>query len=114
MDEEYLDIVVVGDDLLIDGFRLAGIKKYYKVSDEKEAEELLSKLLGQTDISIIIILDKFLEKMDWRIKKRIELTAKPIVVAIPSKDGPIEEEISLAKLIKRALGFDILNSESNK
>ena len=47
------------------------------------------------------------ENCDWRLKKRIEATAKPIVVAIPDSAGPIEQEESLAKLIKRALGVDL-------
>ncbi|MCX8163120.1 MAG: hypothetical protein N3D10_01025 [Candidatus Micrarchaeota archaeon] len=106
-------IVVIGDELAITGFKLAGVQEGYIVEKKEEVEHLLNNFLVDSSIGIIIILDKLLEQVDWKIKRKIELTAKPIVVAIPSKDGPIEEEVSLAKLIKRALGFDILNSNHN-
>jgi len=44
---------------------------------------------------------------DWRLKKKVEATAKPIVVPIPDAQGPIEQEESLSMLIKRALGVDL-------
>jgi vacuolar-type H+-ATPase subunit F/Vma7 len=113
MDQQEGKIVVIGDDVTITGFKLAGVKYFYKVSDINQAKEALEKCLADDSIAILVILDKYLEKMDWRIKRKIELVAKPIVVSIPSKDGPIEEEVSLAKLIKRALGFDIINSKNN-
>ncbi|MEM4137060.1 MAG: V-type ATP synthase subunit F [Candidatus Anstonellaceae archaeon] len=103
-------IIVIGDELSITGFKLAGVQESYIADSAKQAEELLNKFLSDQSIGIIIILDKLLDQVDWKIKRKIEQVAKPIVVAIPSKDGPIEEEVSLAKLIKRALGFDILNS----
>ncbi|MEM3362096.1 MAG: V-type ATP synthase subunit F [Candidatus Anstonellaceae archaeon] len=103
-------IIVIGDELSITGFKLAGVQEGYIAESAKQAEELLNKFLSDQSIGIIIILDKLLDQVDWKIKRKIEQVAKPIVVAIPSKDGPIEEEVSLAKLIKRALGFDILNS----
>ncbi|MFN3910074.1 MAG: V-type ATP synthase subunit F [Candidatus Anstonellaceae archaeon] len=104
-------IVVIGDEFALTGFKLGGVKEGFLVNSSKEAEDLLNKLLSDKSIGIIIIIDKLLEEMDWKTKRKIELSARPIIVSIPSKDGPIEEEVSLAKLIKRALGFDILNSD---
>ncbi|MCX8197531.1 MAG: hypothetical protein N3G80_04445 [Candidatus Micrarchaeota archaeon] len=99
-------IAVIADSATCTGFRLAGAEYTFSLSG-KEAEEKLAQLLSDQDFGIIIVTERLLESCDWRLKKRIEATAKPIVVPIPDAQGPIEQSESLSILIKRALGLDL-------
>lgn len=101
-------IAVLGDQSLLSGFKLAGVKELYHAPTYEEGEALLSKLLSEQSLGIIIVSEELLEKIDHRLKKKVEATAKPVVISIPGKSGPMEQTESLAMLIKRALGFDIM------
>lgn len=99
-------IAVIADNATCTGFRLAGVENTFVMAG-KEAEEKLSALLLDPTFGIIIVTERLVEEGDWRLKRKIEATAKPVVVAIPDSKGPIEQSESLAKLIKRALGVDL-------
>lgn len=100
-------IAVIADSATSTGFRLAGIENTFSLSKQDEAEAKLSELLSDPSYGIIIVTERLLEHCDWRLKKRVEATAKPIVVPVPDSQGQIEQEESLAALIKRALGVDL-------
>jgi len=99
-------IAVIADSATCTGFRLAGVESTFALSGA-DAEAKIGELLSDESFGIIVVSERMVENCDWRLKKRIEATAKPIVVAIPDSAGPIEQEESLAKLIKRALGVDL-------
>lgn len=99
-------IAVIADSATCTGFRLAGVENTFSLSGT-EAEGKLSELLSDERFGIIVVPERLVENCDWRLKKRVEATAKPIVVPIPDSAGPIEQEESLSKLIKRALGVDL-------
>ena len=99
-------IAVIADSATCTGFRLSGVESTFALTGA-EAEAKIAELLGDESFGIIVVSERMVENCDWRLKKRIEATAKPIVVAIPDSAGPIEQEESLAKLIKRALGVDL-------
>ena len=106
MAEHKEKIAVIADSATCTGFRLAGVENTFVLAG-KEAEDCLSALLSDTAYGIVIVTERLLENCDWRLKKRVEATAKPIVVPIPDSGGPIEQSESLAMLIKRALGVDL-------
>jgi vacuolar-type H+-ATPase subunit F/Vma7 len=106
MSENKEKIAVIADSATCTGFRLAGVESTFALSGG-EAEAKIGELLSDESFGIIVVSERMVENCDWRLKKRIEATAKPIVVAIPDSAGPIEQEESLAKLIKRALGVDL-------
>lgn len=99
-------IAVIADAATTTGFRLAGVENTHSL-EGAAAEEKLSELLSDQSNGIIIVSERLVESVDWKLRKRIEATAKPVVVAIPDSKGQIEQSESLGKLIKRALGFDL-------
>ena len=101
-------IAVIGDSSLRTGFRLAGITQLHSAHTPAEAEALLGQLMADPAVGIIIIDERFLDAIDWRLKKKMESVAKPVVVAVPGREGPMEQTESIAKLVKRALGFDLM------
>jgi vacuolar-type H+-ATPase subunit F/Vma7 len=100
-------IAVVGDAPLATGFRLAGVPDVFVVSPGKDFEGLLQKLLSTPDFGIIIVNERYLKGIDWRLKKKVESLAHPVVLGVPPFTGGEEEGESLRALIKRALGFDV-------
>lgn len=104
-------IAVVGDQNLLSGFKLAGVQTLVPTVNIEESEKELSRLMADESIGIIIVSEELLEKIDWRLKRKVEDAAKPVVIAVPGRDGPMEQSESLAKLIKRALGFDIMGKD---
>ena len=108
---ELLDkIIVIGDSATVMGFRLAGVTEAY-IAEGKDAEKKLVELLDRENAGIIIANEGLLAQLDWRVKRRIEALAKPVVIGIPDKFGPSEQAESLSEMIKRALGFELAGSK---
>jgi len=99
-------IIVIGDPSTVMGFRLAGVGEAY-IAEGKDAEKRLAELLDRENAGIIIVTEPVIAGLDWRLKKRIEAIAKPVVVAVPDKGGPSGEAGKLSEMIKRALGFEM-------
>ncbi|RLG19642.1 V-type ATP synthase subunit F [Candidatus Micrarchaeota archaeon] len=103
-------IVVIGDSTLVTGFKLAGVTEYY-VAEGKEAEDKVAELMKAGNAGVIIVNEDLMVQMDWRLKRKIEAAAKPIVVPVPSRKGPVGEAESLREMVKRALGFDLMQKK---
>jgi len=103
-------IAVVGDGATATGFRLAGVTNVYAL-EGKEAEKKTAELLDNEDIEILIINERISASLDWRLKKKISTTARPVVVEVPDKFGTSGQTESLRAMVKRALGFELTNNK---
>lgn len=103
-------IAVIGNSAMVSGFKLSGLQDFFTL-EGKDAEDKLSQLINDPSYGIIILEESVLENADWRLKRRIEAIAKPVVVTVPSPSGPMEQSESIGVLIKRALGFDLMNKK---
>jgi vacuolar-type H+-ATPase subunit F/Vma7 len=99
-------VAIIGDDTLAQGFKLAGIEDFFIVPDE-QVEAKVNELLSNPSYGILIVSERLVEGFDWRLKKKIEASAKPVLIAVPERKGAVEQSESINKLIKRAIGFDI-------
>ena len=99
-------IVVVGYPSTVLGFRLAGIEETYP-AEANDCEETVTKLLERDDVGVVVINRRAVRAFDWRMRRRLEKTTKPVVVEIPDSSGDVQEEEPLGELMKRALGFDL-------
>lgn len=102
-------IAVVGDGATATGFRLAGVTEVYAL-EGKEAEKKIAELLDKEDTEILIINETISASLDWRLKKKINTIARPVVVEIPDKFGTSGQTESLKAMVKRALGFELANN----
>ncbi|MCD6443749.1 hypothetical protein CW710_00070 [Candidatus Bathyarchaeota archaeon] len=100
-----MSIVAVGDRYFVLVFRLVGIRGR-EVSDEKEAEEEVKKLISNEECRVII-LD---ERLAFRVKRlREEIMRKekpyPIFVIVPGLEGSKGLRIQeMHNLIEQAIG----------
>ncbi|MCS4542088.1 MAG: V-type ATP synthase subunit F [Euryarchaeota archaeon] len=110
-------VAVIGDQDTIVGFRLAGIKETYEVGSAEEAAKNLKSLFQRKDINIIVITERIAEQLrkmidDFEAKKE---EVVPIIVEIPDKKGPMRREVTpLQKLVKRAIGIEIILGERGR
>ena len=99
-------ILVLGDAPLVMGFRLAGLENTVQVNEEIFQNELESALT-KPEYGIIITNESMLNKIDWRLKKKLDSIAYPVVIPMPDYSGKSVEGDEIRNLIKRALGFDL-------
>ena len=99
-------IAVIGDAPLVQGFQLAGIENSILTSKE-EFQKTLENYLAKSEFGIIVVNETMLADIDWRLRKRLDIIAYPVVVPIPDISGKSIEGDVIRQLIKRALGFDL-------
>ena len=99
--------IVIGEEALTLGFRLAGISESYTL-EGVEAASKIGELLKRSDVGIIIASTTIRKSLDFRLENAVESSSKPIVVFVPSKaGGAADSEISLQELIRRSIGINL-------
>lgn len=92
---------------LVTGFQLAGLGDTMMVNKE-EFQKTLEDYLAQGEFGIIIVNESMMNVIDWRLRKKLDSIAYPVVVPIPDISGqPSGAGDEIRNLIKRALGFDL-------
>ncbi len=99
--------VVIGSKEICLGLGLAGVKEQYYSDAVDNMTELVERLLQREDVGIIIIDDGSYSSLNWALKKKLEVVAKPSVITVPNYGSRTVESESLSNLVKRALGFDL-------
>jgi vacuolar-type H+-ATPase subunit F/Vma7 len=100
-------IRVIGDNAMVMGFALLGVRDCV-LTTAVNAEEELRKALETEDLGMIILLDDFAAGFSAKTKRRIESTTKPVIVIIPGKAGSGKQGSSnLAAMIKKAIGVEL-------
>ncbi len=104
-------VVVISDKDTVYGFRLAGIEGF-EAKNGEEAKKILVSLLNDDTIGIIGLNESFIASIDQRTQEKIDSVYRPIVVALPVKETLAETTGDarrgyLARLIRKAIGFDI-------
>jgi V/A-type H+-transporting ATPase subunit F len=101
--------VVITDPETADGFRLAGVE--VQACDSSEvAVERLAALLDDESAGIIVINEGLAASIDSRLQKKIDSLYRPIVISLPIREKlelGEDHHAYLARLIRRAIGFDI-------
>lgn len=100
-------IAVVGDVALATGFRLAGISHVFVARRGEEFESRLREVIANPIFGIVIVNESYLPGLDWRLRKKIDNLAHPVVISVADISGKAEEGEDLNELIKKALGFDV-------
>jgi vacuolar-type H+-ATPase subunit F/Vma7 len=111
---QQLDIVVIGDEELVNALRLPGVSKHYVIKGDHDVREnvrnALTELLAGPDIGIVIILEDYIEYIEdlvGQVRKGKGIT--PVIVEVPSKFGTKYPDIRehYRALIREAIGFEV-------
>ena len=99
-------IMVIADAPLVTGFRLAGLEDCVLTTSDgfqKDLEDALKK----PEYGILVVNELMLNTIDWRLKKKLDSMAYPVIIPMPDVSGESTEGEEIRALIKRALGFDL-------
>ncbi len=102
-------LVVLTDSDTADGFRLAGVAVLVADSDEM-ARKQLNALIDDESSGIIAVNEKMMAAIDERTQRKIDSIYRPIIISLPIKERlemGEDHRAYLARLIRRAIGFDI-------
>ncbi len=100
-------LCVVAKPDLVDGFRLAGAEVHSAPSPEL-ATEVLRALLRQPDVGLIALEADYYSSLDDRLRRQVDRSAAPIVVALPvgrALETGEARSAYVAELIQRAIGL---------
>jgi len=96
-----MEIAVVGSELFVMGFRLAGVRKTH-VAEPKDLEAKVNHILGDKSVGILVLDTKDMEKLSYAARRRLESMPKPVVIAVGMRE---EEDLRIK--VKRAIGIDL-------
>jgi V/A-type H+-transporting ATPase subunit F len=99
--------VIVTDPETAAGFRLAGVE-VIEVSTPEEAKKAIPPLLNADDTGIIGISEEFMSVLDSELLASIEKTYRPIIIPIPSRAKKVVSETYIERLLRRAIGYNIV------
>jgi V/A-type H+/Na+-transporting ATPase subunit F len=99
--------VIVTDPETAAGFRLAGVE-VIEVASPDEAKKAIPPLLNADDTGIIGVSEEFMSVLDPELLATIEKTYRPIIIPIPSRTKKVAAETYIERLLRRAIGYNIV------
>jgi len=105
------EIAVVGSPEFTTGFRLAGVREFRNVPDDEKPEKLdaaVEETLSSDDIGIVVMHDDDVDHLSRDVRSAVETSVEPVVVTLGGGAG----SGNLREQIKRAIGIDLMDEES--
>jgi len=105
------EIAVVGSPEFTTGFRLAGVREFKNVPDDRKSAELdeaVEETLTNDNIGIVVMHDGDIEHLSRDVRSAVETSVEPVVVTLGGGTG----SGNLREQIKRAIGIDLMDEES--
>lgn len=99
--------VVITDPETAPGFRLAGVD-VIEASTGEEAKTIIPSLLFKDDTGIVAVNEDFIDSLDEKLLQKIEKTHRPIVISIPSRTQRIDRADYIERMLRRAIGYNIV------
>jgi V/A-type H+-transporting ATPase subunit F len=102
------EIGVIGSPEFTTGFRLAGVRKFASVPDDRKAEQLdeaVTGMLEDEEVGIVVMHDDDLEHLSRNVRRTVETSVEPVLVTLGggAASGGLREQI------KRAIGIDLMD-----
>ena len=95
-----MNIALIGDKDSIALFNLVGINRCY------DNHEMFKEIVTDKDLAVLLITDKYAEKLKNKIIQHRLMKDLPIIIEIPGKKK-MEREDSIKRLIMRAVGVEV-------
>ena len=99
--------VIVTDRDRASGFRLAGVEVLESGSLD-EARKVIPPLLYKDDIGIVAVNEEFMLSLDEKLMDRIEKMHRPLIIPIPSKSREVDRRTYIERLLRKAIGYNIV------
>ncbi|MDO9036644.1 MAG: V-type ATP synthase subunit F [Methanoregula sp.] len=99
--------VVVTDRDRASGFRLAGVE-VLEAGSLDDARKVIPPLLYKDDIGIVAVNEEFMLSLDEKLMDRIEKMHRPLIIPIPSKSKEVDRRTYIERLLRKAIGYNIV------
>jgi len=104
------EIAVVGSPEFTTGFRLAGVRKFQDVPQDRKGEDLdeaVEATLADDDVGIVVMHDDDLEHLSRSVRQEVQTSVEPVLVTLGGGAG----SSGLREQIKRAIGIDLMEED---
>jgi V/A-type H+-transporting ATPase subunit F len=104
------EIAVIGAPDFTTGFRLAGVRKFAEIPDDRKDDELdeaVGEILTDDDVGIVVMHDEDLEHLSRGVRQDVETSVEPVLVTLGGGAG----SSGLREQIKRAIGIDLMEED---
>jgi V/A-type H+-transporting ATPase subunit F len=101
------EIAIVGSPEFTTGFRLAGVRKFENVAEDRKPEALddaVRSVMDDDEVGIVVMHDDDLGHLSRDVRRTVETSVEPVVVTIGGGSGS-----GLREQIKRAIGIDLMD-----
>ena len=106
-----MEIALIGDRHTVCGFRLAGVRKTFRMQALKgEGIRAILKDLFDGTVSIILVTEKTAAEIRDVLDEvnKFRTGIMPIILEIPDSGGPLISKVDpMREIIKKTVGFEI-------
>ena len=97
---------LIGDEITVLGYRLAGIHGIV-VKNKEEATDALRSITQDPEVGIVLITQRIASEIQPVVDEAKMKMATPIVLEIPDRRGPIEGRESALDIVQRLIGIKV-------
>lgn len=103
-------LIVLTTPQLEAGYRLAGVSTHAVATTEEAAERLHELFERGGDGDVVAVHEPFFRELDAPLRRRIDSTVSPLVVALPGGEGAdaeAERRAQHLRILWEAVGYEI-------
>ncbi len=107
------EIAVIGNPEFTTGFRLAGVREFAEVPDDRKSTDLdaaVKETMADDNIGIVVMYEDDLEYLSREVRQEVERSVEPVVVTLGGGAG----SGNLREQIKRAIGIDLMDDDQTE
>lgn len=97
-----MELAIVGTDLFVLGFRLAGVRKTFEATDAPALQQAVREAMRDPDVGVLVMETRDVHRLDPPLRREVEAAVRPTLVAIGT-----EEDTTLRDKLKQAIGVDL-------
>jgi V/A-type H+-transporting ATPase subunit F len=104
------EIGVIGSPEFTTGFRLAGVRRFANIPEERKDEQLdaaVEEMLDDDGVGIVVMHDDDLDHLSRTVRRDAETSVEPVLVTL----GGGAAAGGLRDQIKRAIGIDLMEED---
>ena len=97
-----MELAIVGDSLFVLGFRLAGVRKTFEVTDGPSLQSGVRQAMRDPEVGVLVMETRDVHRLEPALRREAEASVRPTLVAIGA-----EEDSDLREKLKQAVGVDL-------
>lgn len=97
---------LIGDEITVLGYSLAGVRGVV-ANNKEEAAAALKEASEDPDVGILLITQRIASEIHSLVDEAKLKMATPIVLEIPDRHGPVEGRESALDIVRRLIGIKV-------